>query len=301
MKIRLSFLLLLVAPLTMVAQQDPLYAQYMNNPLAINPAYAGTHKMLYSTLQYRTQWAGLSGNPVTINFSSHMPVVAEKMGLGLQVIQDQIGENKNTEFNASYSYRIDIKESQLSFGLQAGFINFTNNPDELNILDPDDPSFYPYSEIKFNTGAGLLLTNNDRYIIGLSVPRLLPATISMGGQDVTVYSQNYYVFGSYLFLLSDKLRFKPSALIKATKASAPSVDVNANFTLLDNYSAGVFTRNFKTYGLLLSMRFSTYQLGYALELPGSKSESLNFTTHEIMLGIRLKVFRFHNPLSVQNF
>ena len=292
--------MLLFSSVTLHAQQDPLYAQYMNNPLAINPAYAGSHKMLYTTLQYRTQWAGLSGNPITINFSTHMPVVADKMGIGLQVIQDQIGENKNTEFNASYSYRIDVGESKLSFGLQAGFINYTNDPDELNILHPDDPAFYPYSEIKFNTGAGLLLTNNDRYTIGFSVPRLLPATVSMGGQEVTVYSQNYYMYGSYLFLLSDKIRFKPSTLVKFTHASSPSVDFNANFTIQDNYSAGIFTRNFSTYGLLLNLRFSTYQLGYALELPG-KSNSLHFTSHEIMLGIRLKLLRFHNPLAIQNF
>jgi type IX secretion system PorP/SprF family membrane protein len=167
MKTLVFLVLVLSAPLTVLAQQDPLYAQYMNNPLAINPAYAGTHKMLFSTLQYRTQWAGLSGNPVTVNFSSHMPVIADKMGLGLQVIQDRIGENKNTEFNASYSYQIEMGASKLCFGIQAGFVNFSNDPDDLEILDQDDPAFFPYSETKFNTGAGLLLTNHDRFILGL--------------------------------------------------------------------------------------------------------------------------------------
>ncbi len=52
-------------------QQDPIYAQYINNPLTINPAYTGSNNMFNATLQYRTQWAGIIANPTTINFSSH--------------------------------------------------------------------------------------------------------------------------------------------------------------------------------------------------------------------------------------
>lgn len=301
MKIYILIVVLLLVGFTTEAQQDPLYAQYMNNLLAINPAYAGSHTLSYSTLQYRSQWTGLAGHPVTVNFSTHMPVVANKVGLGIQIIQDRIGENKNTEFNTSYSYRIDVGEANLFFGLQAGVMNFSNDPGDLNILDPDDPYYNRFSELKFNTGVGLMLVDNDRYVVGVSAPRLLPSTINSGGKEITVYQQNYYVFGSYLFLLSDKVRFKPAVLLKATKSVAASVDINANFTFIDRYSAGLFTRNFNSYGLLLSMRFEKYQLGYVVEVPGSRSSSLPFVSHEILLGIRLKALTFHDTITVQNF
>ncbi|HCZ36045.1 MAG TPA: hypothetical protein DHV26_08980, partial [Cytophagales bacterium] len=39
---KLLTLLLGFASLTAMAQQDPLYSQYINNPLLINPAYTGS-------------------------------------------------------------------------------------------------------------------------------------------------------------------------------------------------------------------------------------------------------------------
>ncbi|MBL7850122.1 MAG: type IX secretion system membrane protein PorP/SprF, partial [Cyclobacteriaceae bacterium] len=72
------------------AQQDPLYASYMMNPLAINPAYAGSNNMLNGSLQYRTQWAGLDANPTTVNFSAHMSAFRNQVGAGLMVIQDKL-------------------------------------------------------------------------------------------------------------------------------------------------------------------------------------------------------------------
>src|SRR4051812_31473242 len=88
------------------AQQDPIYAQYLNNPLIINPAYAGSNNMFNAGIQYRRQWAGLDGNPTTVNFNSHMSVYQNRVGLGLMVIQDKIGDTKNTEFSTAYSYKI---------------------------------------------------------------------------------------------------------------------------------------------------------------------------------------------------
>ncbi|MBX2956974.1 MAG: type IX secretion system membrane protein PorP/SprF [Cyclobacteriaceae bacterium] len=58
--------------LTAHGQQDPLYAQYLNNPFVLNPAYAGQSTVLSASLQYRTQWAQFEGNPVTATLTGHM-------------------------------------------------------------------------------------------------------------------------------------------------------------------------------------------------------------------------------------
>src|SRR5215207_7129877 len=86
-------------------QIDPLYAQYLNNPLSINPAYTGFTKDLNASLTYRKQWAGFDGSPETINVSVHSSLLDNRMGLGLMVIQDKIGVNKNTEVQATYAYK----------------------------------------------------------------------------------------------------------------------------------------------------------------------------------------------------
>ncbi|MBX2956961.1 MAG: type IX secretion system membrane protein PorP/SprF [Cyclobacteriaceae bacterium] len=282
------------------AQQDPLYAQYLNNPFLINPAYAGSINMLTASVQYRTQWAQFAGNPVTVAATAHMPMIEKKMGLGFQLIEDRIGESRNTEFNAAYSYKLNLKNSVLSFGLQAGLIQFSNNPDDLNIFDPDDPNFFPYSEIKFNTGVGLLITS-DKYLMSISVPRLLPATVSQGGDPIEVYNRNVYLMGAYLMPLTEKIRFKPSVLLRYAANNPISADVNASLVMLDTYSAGLFTRNFNTYGVLMNMRFKKFYFGYVFELPTNQSVGTNFTTHEVMIGFRFKALNFHDPLTINNF
>lgn len=288
----LLLLSLLLLALQATAQQDPIYAQYINNPLAINPAFAGSNNMFNAGVQYRTQWAGIEANPVTVNFNSHMSVYQNRAGIGIQVVQDKIGDIKNTEFNSSFAYKLHLNNSTLSFGMQYGFIRFTNNPSSLTIRDAGDEAFNSVSQTKFNTGAGLLL-KSDRYILGLSVPRLLPATLTVGGQTVELYKQHYYLFGSYVMFLSDKLRFKPSVLLRGTKGSPFSTDVNASFTLNEHFTAGLFTRNFKTYGLLAQAMVQNFRLGYVFELPGSPASSLNFTSHEITLGLSMALLSSH--------
>lgn len=275
------------------AQQDPIYAQYLNNPLIINPAYAGSNNMFNAGIQYRTQWAGLEGNPNTVNFNSHMSVYQNRVGLGLMVIQDKIGDTKNTEFSTAYAYKIPLNDATLSFGMQAGFIRYTNDVSALTVRDPGDPAFVNLSEMKFNTGVGLLL-KNDRYMLGVSVPRLLPTTVSQGGQTIKLYSQNYYFFGSYVMFLSEDIRFKPSALVRYTAGSPVSVDLNASINFKEFYTAGIFTRNFKTYGLLAQVIVSNFRLGYVFELPGSPASTLNFVSHEVTLGISTALLSNHD-------
>ena len=77
------------------AQQDPIYATYLNNPLNINPAFAGINNQFSTRVQYRTQWAGLDANPNTFNFSGNTSIVQNKVGLGLMVIQDKLGDIRN--------------------------------------------------------------------------------------------------------------------------------------------------------------------------------------------------------------
>jgi len=275
------------------AQQDPVYAQYINNPMAINPAFTGSNNRFNANVQYRTQWAGIEANPITFNFNSHMSVFQNKVGVGIQVVQDKIGENTTTEFAGVYSYKIDLNNASFSFGLQTGFIRYTNDPSRINVLDSGDPLFANLTETKFNTGAGLLL-KSDRYTVGLSVPRLLPTTISQGGQEIELYQQHVYLFGQYTLFVNEDWRFKPSTLLRATGGAPASVDLNATFNFQELYSAGLFTRNFKTYGLLVQAVFKSMRLGYILELPSGSDSGLNFTSHEITLGFSMPVLSFHD-------
>src|SRR5882762_4375050 len=114
MKTYKLLLLLVVVSFNIFGQQDPINALYLNNPITINPAYAGANNMLNAGIQYRTQWAGIESNPTTINFNSHMSVLNNKGGVGIMAIQDRIGDSKSTTFNTLYAYKIKFKWATMS-------------------------------------------------------------------------------------------------------------------------------------------------------------------------------------------
>src|SRR6478736_5308000 len=140
------------------AQMDPLHAQYLNNPLVINPAYTGLNNNFNASISYRKQWSGFEGNPTTVNISGHTALHKNKMGLGFLLVQDKIGVNTNTEAYATYAYRLKFNNTSLSFGLQGGLVNYKSNNSDLNAYDPSDPAFTNSENVtKPSFGAGIIL------------------------------------------------------------------------------------------------------------------------------------------------
>lgn len=295
-------LVLFAISLPAIAQQDPIYSQYIMNPLVINPAYAGLSNNLNVNGSYRIQWAGFEGQPNTFNLNGSTSLVDNKVGVGFMFSYDQIGNTKNMETNASFAYKLELGHDRvLSFGLQAGLINYRIDNSELNVYDEGDEVFMNNENgTALNIGAGLILKSPD-FLIGLSVPRMLPTKFTAGESEFELYNQHYYLFGAYVFYLNEQLKFKPTALVRAVKGATASTDIGANIIFNSIHTAGVFTRNFKTYGLLLQTLYrEKLRLGYVFELPTNKSVGANFTTHEISLGLRFSVFSFHDT-TISNF
>ncbi len=283
------------------AQQDPIYGLYINNPLVINPAYTGINNNLTAFTTYRSQWAGFDGSPTTFNAGGHISLRQNKIGAGLMVVSDRIGENNNTQVNGTFAYKLPLSDgTTLSFGMQAGFINYKMDPSKLTLQDPTDPLFAPVNQMKPNIGAGVMV-KGDKFMVGISMPRLINGSFDLGGQKINIYQQTFYFLGSYLFFLSERVVLKPSVLLKAASGSPLSTDVNVNFIIDRNYSAGLYTRSFNTYGITAQVNFlDKYRLTYALEIPTNHSVGAQFITNEIMLSIRTAAFTYHER-SASNF
>ncbi len=177
--------------------------------------------------------------------------------------------------------------------MQAGFQKFSSDYGALSILDQGDNAFTGTARgTRINIGAGAIL-KNEKFFIGLSVPRLLPSTFDNGGQTFELYNQHFYLAGSYVHYFNERIRFKPSVLLRGVKGAPVSVDVAANLNINALHTVGLFTRNLKSYGLLLQTQVKEQlRFGYVFEMPTNRSVGTNFTTHEIVLGIRLSMFSF---------
>jgi type IX secretion system PorP/SprF family membrane protein len=276
------------------AQQDPIYAQYLLNPLVINPAYAGMNNNLSVMGSYRKQWTGLEGQPQTLQANADVSLAQNRVGLGVMLVNDKIGSTANTEFNAVFSYKIMLGDNNaLSFGLQGGALQFRNDYSALTPYSTDDPAFTESENVtRLNLGAGIFF-KSEHATLSVSVPRMLPSVVKNGTQNFDLYNQHLYLFGTYAWRLTERVDMKPSILMRAVENLPLSFDVCLNFNVNRKYAAGLFARNLNTYGVVLqALILEKYTVGYVFELPAGKT-GVAYTTHEISLGLRLAVLGFH--------
>ena len=293
--------MIVFASLSAMAQQDPLYSQYINNPLLINPAYSGSTTDLAASVMYRKQWAGFEGSPVTMNANAHMALSNNRMGAGLMLLRDQVGADKTTEVTLSYGYHLPLStDLKLSFGLQGGFVNYQTDYSNVT-FDPADGKFVNQSEWKPNVGTGLIL-RSEKFMLGLSVPKLLKTTGTVEQYSTSLYNQHAYALAAYVFQLSYRIKVKPWVLARMVSGAPVSLDYAAALKVDDSYSLGLFTRNLSTYGAFAQINLGdNLRFAYVFELPTGKSVGTQFTTHEVTLGVRLGVFNFHDLGTIRNF
>ena len=88
------------------AQQEPQFTHYMFNNASINPGAVGSLPVLTATALARQQWIDLkdeNGNrvaPETYLISIESPVRILKGGLGITIMQDKIGYEKNFYYSS---------------------------------------------------------------------------------------------------------------------------------------------------------------------------------------------------------
>ena len=131
---------------------------------------------------------------------------------------------------------------------------------------------------------------------------MLKAKATLDNLETELYSRHFYAMGAYVFYLNEHIRLKPSVLLKGVKGAKLSTDLYFSAHLNEKYTAGIFTRNFNTYGLLAQIKVANgFRFGYTFEVPSNNSVGARFTSHELMVGLNMSIFRFHDSLSVQNF
>jgi type IX secretion system PorP/SprF family membrane protein len=219
----------------------PVYSQYLQNGLLINPSYAGTRGSLSAFLSYRMQWMGIPDAPVFQTFSLNAPTKNDKVGLGLMAQFMQFGITKSQSIYASYAYHIKLKNGKISFGLKGGFDRSNTDYSEIITTTKNDPVFSGNEKPYFlpNIGAGIYYYS-DRLFAGLSIPSFLSYRKNTSSNSVEAFHsfKNYdLVFSAGgLIPINQALKFKPSVLIdyslEKTK-KLTQLDINGNFILGD--------------------------------------------------------------------
>ncbi len=270
----------------LLAQQDPMYTQYMYNTLSVNPGYAGSRGALSLNGLFRTQWIGINGAPQTQTLTVHSPVYNENMGLGLSVINDKVGPIHQTMLFADYAYHIQTTpNAKLSLGLKAGVNIYQADLLALNPNQSNDPAIYNISNrLLPNIGVGAYYYSDKGYI-GLSAPKLLEHDLKSGEISASKERRHYFLIGGYVFELNEYLKFKPSFLMKAVSGAPLSIDLSGNFFINDKFGVGAAYRFGDSFSALLQYYVTPqFRVGYAYDYTLTDLQNYNSGSHEIMLG-----------------
>lgn len=272
-------------------QQDPMYTQYMENLMTINPAYAGSKELLSMLAVSRNQWAGMAHAPETRTIAMHSPVGRTNMGLGLSFLRDNIWPVKQTGCYMDYSYTLHFKRHRkLALGLKGGVNFYEAGLTDLQTNDPDDPVFAKDINRSFlpNFGVGAFYHTN-RYYMGLSVPKLIKNVINRNGFSTgQVNREEIHVFfmSGYVFDVNRIVKFKPSALVKYVKNAPVGFDFTSTFLLYDHLWLGAMYRLDDSFGGLVQLQLAdAMKFGYSYDFPISRLGAFNKGTHEIMVSI----------------
>jgi type IX secretion system PorP/SprF family membrane protein len=281
---------------TVYAQQDPLYTQYMDNLLVVNPAFAGSKDVGVMLLVSRNQWVSFDGAPVTRSFSYNTPSRNRKIGLGFSVMYDKIGPQKQTGVYFDYSYFLRVGEKyRLSMGLKTGVSFYRTSLTDLITITPD-PIFEQdiYENFLPNVGVGFYLYSDDTYF-GLSVPKLIENTITREDYETDYVNKeeiHFYLVGGKRFALDDELELKTSAMIQYVQNTPLTIQATAMLGLRQRFWLGGMVRFGDAFGIVTKFQAAPKMLiGYSYDLTVSEINAFSNGTHEIMISYDLDFFK----------
>ncbi|ASV31310.1 PorP/SprF family type IX secretion system membrane protein [Maribacter cobaltidurans] len=294
------------------AQQDAQYTQYMYNTMTVNPGYVGSRGQLSMAGLYRSQWVGLEGAPSTFTLNLHSPIRNSKLGYGVSIVNDEIGNGtvQETYLDAMVSYTIEVsREAKLSFGLKAGGNILSLDFNKLRNFDAE-PVSTDNIENRFspNFGLGMYYHTNNFYV-GLSAPNLLQTehfdnsqTDANALEFLSKERINFYLITGYVFDLNGNLKFKPALLTKVVGGAPLQVDLSANFMFNDKFTFGAAYRWDAAVSALVGFQISEqFMLGLAYDRETTELGGTQFNDGSFEVFLRFELVRSFQRLVSPRF
>ncbi|MFA6151221.1 MAG: type IX secretion system membrane protein PorP/SprF [Chitinophagaceae bacterium] len=277
----------------------PHYSMFMYNKLIYNPGYAGSRDATCVNALYRSQWVGIDGAPRNFSVSIDGPVGSymkpfRHVALGLSVNNETAGVLNNTNIMAYYAYRIKMKNSMLSFGLQAGTSMLSAKYSELNPYQSGDASLTKdlKNEMLPNFGAGVYW-RGDKFYLGASVPNLLENKYDKDNKaansEQNKQVRSYYLSGGYVFTLSESFKLEPQVLFRyagnGTYNLPASADFNLSAIFYDRIMIGATYRTDQSVAAIVHLQATkNINVGYSYDYATKVLNGYNSGSHEVTLG-----------------
>lgn len=235
--------------LTLSAQQESQFTNFMHNFLQLNPAYAGLREVPSITLLHRSQWIGFEGAPVSQVLSFNSPFFNKRVGFGMTLFHRTAGISETWSGTLAYSYDLQFsEETSVKVGLQASvrYLGMDFSDPRLVIRDLNDEAAangLDQNQYTGNFGAGFVLRHKELFF-GASVPNLFPNEIGFNttSQVIAKESPHFYAMGGGFVPVSDNIRLRPSFLLKYVDNAPVDLDVNLSVVFENEVAFGASYR-----------------------------------------------------------
>lgn len=207
-----------------VRSQDIHFSQFDQNPMILNPAYAGMYDGTFRfNLNYKNQWAALGNVFETYSASTDYIIFKNSMGmkstgLGVSAYQDVAGSSrtKTTRVDLNLSQTIYLNmNADLTLGVGFSYLDMSANFNGLNWGSQYDgvefdqsigsgEAFSGYAEKGFDLSAGMLFrwydNGLDPFELGVSTSHLArPQFTILSQEDNIPVRVNIHVLKEYTF------------------------------------------------------------------------------------------------------
>ncbi|WP_231929378.1 type IX secretion system membrane protein PorP/SprF [Gillisia sp. Hel1_33_143] len=271
------------------AQIEAKFSNYFYNLQNVNPASVSSLENTTITGIIRSQWQGIEGAPETQLLSIGIPINNNKMGVGFNILHDEIGPSSYSSVDGLYSYSIRLSEkSNLDFGINLGItlldVDFTKgnfeNEGDLARNNIDNKTY-------FRTGAGIMY-HTYRWYAGLSVPNFFKQDFYDEEISNVIANKLQYNFQTgYLLNLNQNFDFVPSILATVVNGNPITLTVTGNFMYNQKFNFGIGYRYDEALNATIGFQFlSHFQVGYAYDLSLQEFGKYNDGSHELILKYR---------------
>jgi len=279
------------------AQERYIFSQHFVNPVLINPGATGfddAHSFLFN---YRNKWASFPGAPNTYAFS-YDGLVADKVGLGGFVMQDEFGALQSTKGQLSYAYHLMDENYKIGLGFTTEYIQYRAKGALSGPIDFDrnDPLIAQRQEGDrfFDLAIGAHGMIYDKFIVDVVFPGLVRAKLN---DDVETQKEdrtfNYILGIGYQYkVMNYDLTVIPSIFIKQLRNVPLHIEGNLLLSFYEGQLSGGLSYAYgaeNRLGAMLGTGINNFSLFYSYNVSFQPFQTYSNGSHELTIGYKLPV------------
>lgn len=294
------------------AQTSLSSGNYLWNWATVNPAAIGLENALDIKMNYRRQWSGIEGAPISFSVLAQSPLSQKEMEVlaptyhatGLEAYHNEAGLWSETAIYARYAYHLTLSQRdewdansrlRMSFGASFGIKTIGFDASRATLYNLNDNAIQNNQQSTIPDANIGIWIRNDRFFGGFGVYQLFENNVHIGQNSNEGNNlERYYTFSAGGNInLTENFILSPSFLMNVNKTTDTNWDLNAKVSYNELLWTAVNYRHQRAVQTFLGTRITSWlDIAYSYQFStfiNSNENNFNSlgTTNEVLLGIRL--------------